>query len=77
MKSEKLPLETWRNIITNVSELEENEFGNEVEVVRLDEMKGNKENYCLCHGYDCFEEGFKTEQEAWARYEEILGELRL
>ena len=67
----KLSLQEWNTIINNIRELEDDEFGNEVEILWLD----GTDEWCLCHGYELFEDGFATEHEAWQRYEQILQEL--
>ena len=61
-------IETWKNIIRNVSEDVDSEYGNEVEVVWLD----GTDEWCLCHGTELFEDGFATEREATYRLEFIL-----
>lgn len=74
---ERLSLNEWEIIIKNVSECDiDDEFGNEIEVLWLDACGDDEEeSYCLAHGYECFEKGFKTEKEAWQRYEEIISKL--
>lgn len=65
----RLSIEEWKIIIENVKECDpQDEFGNEFEVLWLD----STDEWALCHGYEMFEDGFATEQEAWQRYEEIL-----
>lgn len=63
-------LETWRNIIRNVSESTDEEYGNEVEVIYLDNVPGPGE-WGLCHGEELFEDGFETEHDAERRLEQI------
>lgn len=68
----KLSNETWVNIFRNIGELDENEeFGNTVEIIWLD----STDEWILAHGYDCFEDGFKTEEEAMERLEQLEKEL--
>ena len=68
----KLSFEEWETIITNVNECDENdEFGNEIEVLWLDDT----DEWVLCHGYELFEEGFKTEKEARERLKEIYNNV--
>lgn len=57
--------DVWKIIFGN---LEENE---EIEILFLD---GTNE-YCLCFGYELFEDGFKTEREAEERLDEIINYL--
>ena len=69
---EKLSFEEWKTIITNVNECDKNdEFGNEIEVLWLDDT----DEWALCHGYELFEDGFKTEKEAWKRLKEIYNNI--
>ena len=69
---EKLSFEEWKTIITNVNECDKNdEFGNEIEVLWLDDT----DEWALCHGYELFEDGFKTEKEAWERLKEIYNNV--
>ena len=69
---EKLSFEEWKTIITNVNECDENdEFGNDIEVLWLDDT----DEWALCHGYEIFEDGFKTEKEAWERLKEIYNNV--
>lgn len=69
---EKLSFEEWKTIITNVNECDGNdEFGNEIEVLWLD----GTDEWALCHGYELFEDGFKTEKEAWERLKEIYNNV--
>lgn len=63
----RLDLETWKNVFRNVKEIveEQKKNGEEVEsdwieVVWLDGI----DEWCLCHGEELFEDGFKSEQEA-------------
>ena len=66
-------LKEWATIIENIEEWNENgEFGNEMEVLYLE----STEEYVLCLGCEIFEDGFKTETQAWERYEEILKLLK-
>lgn len=65
---EKLSFEEWKIIITNVNECDEDdEFGNDIEVLWLE----STDEWVLCHGYEVFEDGFKTEKEARERLKEI------
>lgn len=65
----RLSFEEWKTIIVNVNECDENdEFGNDIEVIWLE----STDEWVLCHGYEVFEDGFKTEKEAWQRYNEIM-----
>lgn len=65
-------LTEWRNILANIRELDDDdEFGNDVEIIWLDDVPGPGE-WVLAHGYECFEDGFKTEDEAIARLEHVL-----
>ena len=69
---EKLSFEEWKTIITNVNECDKNdEFGNEIEVLWLDDT----DEWALCHGYELFEDGFKTEKEARKRLKEIYNNI--
>ena len=69
---EKLSFEEWKTIITNVNECDEDdEFGTEIEVLWLDDT----DEWVLCHGYELFEEGFKTEKEARERLKEIYNNV--
>lgn len=69
---EKLSFEEWKTIITNVNECgEDDEFGNEIEVLWLDDT----DEWVLCYGYELFEEGFKTEKEARERLKEIYNNV--
>ena len=71
-KNKRLSLNQWKYIIRNLSELDStDEFGNEVEILWLEDT----DEWVLCHGYELFEDGFKTEKEAWQRYMEILHAL--
>ena len=68
----KLSFEEWKAIITNVNEYDEDdEFGNEIEVLWLDDT----DEWVLCHGYELFEDGYKTEEEAWERLKEIYNNV--
>lgn len=58
----KQSLETWKNIFRNLEE--ENE---DVEIIWLD----GSDEWCLCFDCEMFEDGFKTEQEAIDRLEEL------
>lgn len=72
MEKTRLSLKEWENIIQNVSECDPNdEFGNEIEIQWLD----SSNEWTLCHGYECFEDGFKTEKEAWERLNEVRKNL--
>lgn len=78
MKKTRLSLNEWKNIIKNIHECDENdEFGNEIEVLWLEsELCDGSGEWALCHGYEMFEDGFQTETQAWQRYEEILKLLK-
>lgn len=73
----KLSLNEWENIIKNVSACDiDDEFGNEIEVLWLEnESCDGDGEWALCHGYEIFEDGYKTELEAWRRYEDIISKL--
>lgn len=76
-KKTRLSLEEWKNIIRNVRDFEEDyEFGNDIEILWLENETCDGGTWALCHGYELFEDGFKTETEAWRRYEEILKLLK-
>lgn len=64
-------LSQWRDIIRNVSEMDDDEFGNDVEIIWLDNVPGPGE-WALCHGEEVFEDGFEEEDDAIARLEHIL-----
>ena len=66
----RLSLSDWKNIIRNVSESDHEEYGNEVEVMYLDNVPGPG-TWGLCHGEELFESGFKTEHDAERRLEQI------
>lgn len=66
----KLNLETWKNIFRNLEE-----EGEEVEVVWLDGGCADNDEWCLCFDCELFEDGFKTEQEAIDRLEELRKQL--
>ena len=69
---EKLSFEEWKTIITKVNECDEyDEFGNEIEVLWLDDT----DEWVRCYGYELFEEGFKTEKEARERLKEIYNNV--
>lgn len=61
----------WRDILENISKCEDEEFGNDVEILYLDNVPGPGE-WALCHGYDVLEDGFEEEDDAIARLEYIL-----
>lgn len=65
----RLTLKEWATIIENIKEWNESEqLGNEIEVLYLE----STDEYVLCLECEIFEDGFKTEAEAWQRYDEIL-----
>lgn len=73
MSKVRLSLNEWENIIRNVHGCnEDDEFGNEVEVLWLENESCDGGEWVLCHGYEMFEDGFKNEVEAYQRLEEIL-----
>lgn len=76
----RLSIDSWKDIFRNIAEYHEeevkefgdSEFGESVEILWLE---GNGvdtfEEWVLGHGYDCFEDGFKTEEEATKRLNDI------
>lgn len=68
--AKRLGLTDWRNIIRNVAESNHEEYGNEVEVMYLDNVPSPGE-WALCHGEELFEDGFETEHDAEQRLEHI------
>ncbi len=71
---EKLTLEQWKVVLENLKDLDEDtieEFGDTVEILWFD----SSNDWALCHGYEVFEDGFKTEEEAQQRLNEVYKEL--
>lgn len=65
-----LALSEWKDILRNLSE-----EGEEVEVIWLEGDGIAPSEYVLCHDCEVFEDGFKTEEEANARLEDIYKQL--
>lgn len=63
----RLNVEMWKNIFTNLKEMDKEDYYDGVvdwvEVVWLD----GTDEWCLCYGEELFEDGFKTEKEAQER----------
>jgi hypothetical protein len=76
----RLSNEEWKNIFWNMMNLDEEEIemwgSNWVEVLWLE---GNgvdtHEEWVLGYGTECFEDGFKTEEEAMTRLNQLENEL--
>lgn len=67
----KMSYDLWRNVITNLDAEDEM-----VEVLWLDNGTSEDNNeWCLCFDTELFERGFKSEEEALARLDEIAKEL--
>lgn len=70
----RLDIAAWKNIFKNIGEVDagtKKEFGDEVEVIWLDPGDSSGGEWALGYEYECFEDGFKTEEEARARLAEI------
>ena len=68
MKKVRLTLEQWETVLENLKE-----FNEEVEVVWLEGCLPNGDGeWVICDDCELIEDGFKSEEEAWQRYEEIL-----
>ena len=68
MNKIRLTLEQWETVLENLKE-----FNQEVEVVWLEGCLSNGDGeWVICDDCELIEDGFKSEQEAWQRYEEIL-----
>lgn len=61
-----LSLSEWKDVLRNLSE-----EGEEVEVIWLESTN----EYVLCHESELYEDGFKTEEEANARLEDVYKQL--
>lgn len=69
---ERLSIETWIDIFRNMEEITESEeFGTDVEVIYGD----TDDEWILCHGYELFESGFKTEEQAQDRLIEVIKQI--
>ena len=78
---ERLSIETWIDIFRNMEEIVESEdedfhelreeFGTDVEVIYGD----TDDEWILCHGYEVFEDGFKTEEQAQDRLNEVIKQI--
>ncbi len=78
---ERLSIETWIDIFRNMEELAESEdedfqelreeFGTDVEVIYGD----TDDEWILCYGYEMFESGFKTEEQAQDRLIEVIEQI--
>lgn len=77
---ERLSIETWIDIFRNLNDIEENpqdyegvyeEFGADVEVMYGD----TDDEWILCHGYELFEDGFKSEKQAQDRLIEVTKQI--
>lgn len=61
-----LALSEWKEVLSTLAE-----EGEEVEIVWLE----STDEYVLCHESQLYEDGFKTEEEANARLEDIYKQL--
>lgn len=75
----RLDNETWKNIFHNLSEMKEEDYYDGaidwVEVVWLDPGDNSGGEWVLCHGEELFEDGFKSEEEAMKRLNNLEKEL--
>lgn len=64
---QRLDNETWTNVFRNLKDMDKEDYYDGVvdwvEVMWLD----STDEWCLCHGEELFEDGFKTEKEAQDR----------
>jgi hypothetical protein len=84
----RLSLNEWKDIFRNIaeaSEEEHEEFGDDVEVIYLDAVPydeygnpptGERKEWIIGYGYEAFEDGFQTEEEAQERLNIIKEALR-
>lgn len=71
---QRLSLEQWAVIFKNLQEMTEEERFEDsdwVEIIYLD----SSDHWILCYGYELFEDGFDTEQEALDRLHWLENQL--
>ena len=71
----RLTTKEWTNIFRNLNELEPSEYyggiDNEVEVLWLDPGDDSPGEWALCYGEELFEDGFKSEEDACNRLDDV------